>query len=661
MSTHITRCQYGIPTLTASDEFALAYAQGVVTAQDRAWQISVDTWRLSAQAATYLGASHSELDDLISRVDLLQIAKDCFQRASPRAQRFASSYADGINSELAAALQHDPIAKAANLAKDAPSWEPWTPVALMLLAHLLFGAFPETLWREHVRRTLGEDAALLMLTDPLIGSGSNAWYVPAALTADNFPLICADPHRLLECPGPYQQIRFRAPGIYADGLAFPGFPGIPHFGQTANTAWAVTNAMADSQPLIRVTDATSRPIVATDATGPLALAWSPMFTGDGGLQTSLDLLSVSSSRQVITAFSHWIDPVDDVITADIDQNAFRFTAGKVPFMAEEARLWASDESDLPASLCDSFENMTARWEVFPIESLTVCTASANEYKSSQRRLGYTYCPPQRAQRITALLNEVTSAGSVDVTTAANIALDCFDAATLNLVQQTLKDINSQPTRLPDKIAAFATQLLSWDGFFSANSTIAMHVAQWRHELVKLISKEPFFTPLFLASELPSLYSPWVNPVARIGFALDSIVTNASYFNLAVNDLAIQALNNTLESISIADDITWGDNHLAYPLITLPDSLLSQESNFAPTRVSVGGDTSCVLSTGSIPGVTNFCLRAPVARVTWKVGAPESSQWVIPWGSQGNCNSPNYNDQTQFWADGKLLNVNPKSI
>ncbi|MFE2617338.1 penicillin acylase family protein, partial [Micromonospora chalcea] len=63
--------------------------------------------------------------------------------------------------------------------------------------------------------------------------------------------IAGDPHRLLELPGVYQQVRLACPEFDVVGLAFPGVPGLPHFGHTGHVAWAVTNAMADYQDLYR--------------------------------------------------------------------------------------------------------------------------------------------------------------------------------------------------------------------------------------------------------------------------------------------------------------------------------------------------------------------------------------------------------------------------
>ena len=59
--------------------------------------------------------------------------------------------------------------------------------------------------------------------------GSNAWAVGGARTASGMPLIGGDPHRIIESPGVYQQVRLACedPDDAFDvvGFAFPGVPG----------------------------------------------------------------------------------------------------------------------------------------------------------------------------------------------------------------------------------------------------------------------------------------------------------------------------------------------------------------------------------------------------------------------------------------------------
>ncbi len=130
-------------------------------------------------------------------------------------------------------------------------WEPWTPLGVWLATHILFAGFPAKLWREEVVRHLGPDAVGLFATDGPGTSGSNGWLVTGERTATGAPVIAGDPHRYIEAPGVYQQIRLACPEFDVVGLAVPGVPGIAHFGHTGTVAWAITNAMADYQDLYR--------------------------------------------------------------------------------------------------------------------------------------------------------------------------------------------------------------------------------------------------------------------------------------------------------------------------------------------------------------------------------------------------------------------------
>jgi len=124
---------------------------------------------------------------------------------------------------------------------------------VLAVQHALFGAFPSKLWRQHVAATLGEEAVGLLGRETPHDSGSNAWALTGDRTATGAPLVAGDPHRVLESPNVYQQVHLVCddPDDAFDvvGLAFPGVPGVQHFGHAGPVAWAVTNAMADDQDL----------------------------------------------------------------------------------------------------------------------------------------------------------------------------------------------------------------------------------------------------------------------------------------------------------------------------------------------------------------------------------------------------------------------------
>ena len=105
--------------------------------------------------------------------------------------------------------------------------------------------------RARARCTLGDDAIDLFASAEPASSGSNAWALHGSRTASGSPLLAGDPHRLIELPGVYQQVRLACDEFDVVGLAFPGVPGVQHFGHTGTAAWGITNAIAHHVEVFR--------------------------------------------------------------------------------------------------------------------------------------------------------------------------------------------------------------------------------------------------------------------------------------------------------------------------------------------------------------------------------------------------------------------------
>ncbi|MFI7499569.1 penicillin acylase family protein [Streptomyces sp. NPDC049687] len=251
MTTEIHRDAWGVPHLRAADARELARAQGVVTARDRAWQLEVERHRAQGTSASFLGPQALAWDVFARRVRLADTARRCFdrlEREDPETAEWVRAYVDGVNE----GLQVTAVAPEFTRVGLAPGrWEPWTPLAVWLSVHILFAGFPAKLWREEAVRHLGPEAVGLFAADGPGTSGSNGWLVSGARTVTGQAVIAGDPHRFIEDPGVYQQIRLACDEFDVVGLAVPGIPGIAHFGHTGTAAWAITNAMADYQDLYR--------------------------------------------------------------------------------------------------------------------------------------------------------------------------------------------------------------------------------------------------------------------------------------------------------------------------------------------------------------------------------------------------------------------------
>ncbi|MGY5046815.1 penicillin acylase family protein [Streptomyces sp. 900105755] len=252
MAAETYRDAWGIPHLRAADALELARAQGRVTAHDRAWQLEVERHRAQGTSASFLGAPAVAWDVFARRARLADTARRCFgalEGRDPETARWVRAYVAGVNEGLPAGAARTPEFARTGLAPG--TWEPWHPLGVWLTTHILFAGFPAKLWREEAMRHLGEEAVPLFATDGPGTSGSNGWLLAGSRTTTGRPLLAGDPHRFIEAPGVYQQIRLACPEFDVVGLAVPGVPGIAHFAHTGTVAWSITNAMADYQDLYR--------------------------------------------------------------------------------------------------------------------------------------------------------------------------------------------------------------------------------------------------------------------------------------------------------------------------------------------------------------------------------------------------------------------------
>lgn len=285
MTAELFRDAWGVPHVRAADHLELAEAQGRVTALDRGWQIEVDRWRAEGRLAERIGPAGLAWDRFARQARLADTARRAYDALDDDVRAWVDAYVRGVDAGLDAAPR--PVELAAldeRFGSTTPRepWPAWAPLGVMLVAHALFSTFPRVLWNAHVAQTLGAAGLAVLggadpaeaqgadtepggVTGPRDGtapddpteaggvptSGSNAWALHGSRTASGRPLLAGDPHRLLELPGVYQQVRLACPGVDVVGLAFPGVPGVQHFGHTGTAAWGITNAMAHGVEVFR--------------------------------------------------------------------------------------------------------------------------------------------------------------------------------------------------------------------------------------------------------------------------------------------------------------------------------------------------------------------------------------------------------------------------
>lgn len=648
----IYRDAWGVPHVRGNSALDVAHGQGEVTARDRAWQLEWQRRRATGTSAEVMGPTALGWDVLARRTLVARTARRAHARLGPEARAFVSSYVDGVNAGLHAVGSGAPELVA--LGVEPEPWEEWTPLAVFLVQHLLFANLGAKLWAQRSRDVLGPDAALLSYEGP-VSSGSNAWAVGGARTASGLPLIGGDPHRVLESPGVYQQVRLACedPDDPFDvvGLAFPGVPGVPHFAHTGEVAWAITNASADYQDVyaeptpydvlerwvetvtVRDGDPVDVEVVVTPR-GPvfedgLSLRAASTVLDDLGFDALLPLLRARTVADVDRALEAWVEPVNNAVIADVHGTVRYRLAGRVPVRPEANRRGIVDARD-PATAWTGWLEDVHRVDAGPDGQVV----TANERRGPESDLvGSAFAPPYRADRVTALLGSRVGLTGADFAAIHDDAWLATVAPLVSLVPGAFDE---------------------WDGVMGADSRDAARFAAYRSALVRRLAAEPVFAPLHQPSHDPAFRTS-LDVTTRIGLAVAHLAAHGSPYGIDVAAHARAALEEADAGVAAEPGRTWGDTHVFAPLHAF-DLAPGRLQAPAVPRAGMSGDQDCVRCTGSLPGVSDEVYRGAVARYVWDLADRQASGWVVPMGAAGDPGDPHHLDQLSSWTAGELLPV-----
>ncbi|GAA0579048.1 GNAT family N-acetyltransferase [Streptomyces crystallinus] len=667
MSAEVYRDSCGIPHLRAADARELAYAQGRATAVDRAWQLEVERHRVQGSTAAFLGPDAVGWDVFARRARLADTARRCFEALDAETARWVTAYVAGVNDGLAEGAAAHPGFAGTGLAPG--RWEPWTPLGVWLSTHILFAGFPTKLWRERAVAVLGPEAVELFATDGPGTAGSNGWLVTGEHTASGAAIIAGDPHRFIEDPGVYQQIRLACPEFDVIGLAVPGVPGIAHFGHTGSVAWAITNAMADYQDLYRerlrrdgtevralgpdgwapaavhtetvevagaapvtveVIETDRGPVIigGPDAPDAISLRHPPRVTAALGFAALPGLLRARTADDVDRAFDTWVEPVNVVQAADTRGGTLHRVAGRVPLRHETNRVRV-----VPA--WEAAHAWTG-WAPMPRAEVDGTAVMANQ-RGLAAPLGVEFAPPYRADRIAALLS-ASHNWTPPQMSAIHMDTELASARPLLALLASLDGLSPRAAGLRDR-------LTRWNRRMDADSEDATAYATVRERVVRALAAHPSFADLAELPPLPDLFLPWLALTPRIAFALETVLTTS----LLPQADRVEPVRAALEEVASEEREfgPWGEAHRLAPWQALPAG---------EEWPGLAGDHDCVLSTSSVPGLTHRSARGPAARYVWDLAARENSLWVVPFGASGAPGSPHHRDQLERWVAGELVGV-----
>ena len=522
---------------------------------------------------------------------------------------------------------------------------------------------------------------LLGLTPPALETihASNNWVVSGKRTASGKPLLANDPHIPASAPNVWYLTQLIAPGVHVAGVTFPGLPGIV-VGHNERIAWGVTNLGPDVQDVyiekfdkanptkyqtpsglrdaevrqeqikvrkgfanaetdtqtVEVTVTRHGPIILEKDGTRYALRWTlldPATLQTGGI---FNVNRARNWKEFTAALSTYRGPTQNFVYADVDGHIGYYGAGRIPIRK-------SGEGDVP------YDGATdeGEWTGFiPFEKLPhlydppsgmIVTANQRVVGSSYPYfVSHVWASPYRARRIFDLLSAKPKLTTDDF---RKIQGDVYSIAGKTFAQHAAKSLRSagfQP-------ASFISDLESWDGMMSADSRMAVIVAQMRPAFRARILNA------VLGPELAKVYA-WPESevlVDRIAseqpreWLPKEFATYADLFKASYED-ARQALTKNLG----ADESKWSwgaqtKARFTHPLAAAP--LIGAQYTIAPVPQNGSGGTVNVGSAVSMRFIADVS--------DW-----DKSQHGIPLGQSGLPNSPHWKDQLEDWR-----NVTPRAF
>ncbi|MGO9946573.1 MAG: penicillin acylase family protein, partial [Steroidobacteraceae bacterium] len=281
----VLRDTWGVAHVYAKNQHDLFFAQGVVAAQDRLFQMEL--WKRSGQGrlSEILGPTAFKRDINARALQYRGDMQKEYASYSPDTKAILTAFTDGINAYIAAleAPGGSGMPLEFQLAGFVPElWQPQDCLNRMAAFSMTGNAASELNSARALTELGAAKAAKLFDFDPpvsldpasgvdlsglapelledLVGSdqriefpgrpreGSNNWTISGALTASGKPLLANDPHRVLALPSLRYMIHLVAPGWDVIGAGEPGLPGVA-LGHNEQIAWGFTIFGLDQQDL----------------------------------------------------------------------------------------------------------------------------------------------------------------------------------------------------------------------------------------------------------------------------------------------------------------------------------------------------------------------------------------------------------------------------
>ncbi len=710
----VHRDPWGIPHARAETTHDAFYAQGFVQAEDRLGQLEYDRRRALGRWAEVAGPTAVAGDVFARRADLAGAARREYAALDPSSRAVLDAYTAGVNAWLALGRDRPTDLSLAGVSPE--PWAPWHCCAVFLVRHVGFAGWQKKLWRGRLAALVGGSAAARSKGSATVTSRSSSprggspppsrstppgsprcsrrWRrsprSPPARTRGPSPVLAPDPGgpsspatRTVSSRSRTSTTSATSPARTStrSGWLSWASPASPTSGTRERVAWCVTNANGDYQDLYveRTADATrTRHEVVTvrdadpvtvecldTAHGPavlgdpssgwvLALCTTALETSSAGLSVLEPMLRAQNVDELDTVMRPWVDPVNNLVSADVDGHLRYRTVGAIPVRGP-ANAWG------PVPGWTDEHDWTGR--VPPDELPTVHDPETGFLVTANQQivgpdyphyLGSDYSRPDRASRILDHVRDLHDATVADMTAIHEDRRSLgADAWVDRLVALDGHDEHER---------AALDALRTWDRVMNADSVGAAVYLVTRDRVGKTLARQPILAPLRrpFPGEPPGAFVPlelrlWTLLPGLLAADDRTLLPDGATWP-AVLAAALSDAVTYLRG-ELGDDLAgwrWGALHRLAPTHPLAGPHPEWATRLNPPGVEVGGEWDTVWSAAHPAGFGFGVTTSSVARYVFDLADWDRSGWVVPLGASGEATSPHFADQQAVWARGELI-------
>ncbi|KGQ21060.1 penicillin acylase family protein [Thermus filiformis] len=699
----VERDGHGVVRVRAESLEDLLFAQGVVHAQERLWQMEFQRRVGQGRLSEVLGEATLPQDRFLRTWGFYRAAQAAYARLLPEEKRAVDAYVAGVNAYLAT---RPPLPLEFRLLGFQP--EPWTGPDVLVWAKMMSydlsanwdtellryrllarGLSPERIaqllppYPEDAPTILREPAlpkeeekplkALLDLSRrlPRFLEASNNWVVAGSRTATGKPFLADDPHLSLGVPSLWFLMALEAPGFKAIGASLPGVPGIV-IGRNERIAWGVTNVGADVQDLYVMEEAPGG-YRYKGRVVPYRVR-EEVIRVKGGREERLKVRETVYGPVISDALEdrpknplalRWVslDPEDHILMAYLGINR----ASKWDEFQKALSYYSAPSQNFVYADVDGNIGYTApgrfpirrpghtglypvpgtgEWDWQGFVPYEAWPRAFNPKEGYVVTANHRVTPPGYPYTLALEWAEPYRARRIEEMLRAKPRLSLEDMKAVQLDQKSLLYQDFRPvlealTPLSERGRTWRARLLAWDGTMAPSSEEALAFALWYTELTRLPERE--------VGE-----AHWDEPryLLRAFKEGDKNCDQpGTEYQETCLDFAALALERALERKEALKAKTWGEVHRA----TFAHPVLSHTplSRLSDREVAFGGDRYTV-NVGPFDPATLRMTKGPSYRQIVDLADPEASLFVHPMGQSGHLLAPHAADLLPLWARGEYL-------